>query len=453
MKQTERTGHAARTRPDARRLARLTACLALPLALAWTPLALRAAPLGEDSPALGRSGDGFMPGAPPAFQIVESVPVATDYGEPGVPRTQQVWLDLIRHAQRRIDIAAFYISNQPGEALQPVLDALIARARSGIAIRILLDATFMKQSQAAYDLLRGQPGIEIRILPVDKLTGGVLHAKYFVVDGQTVFVGSQNWDWRALSQIHEIGAMVRNTRLAHTFEAAFDFDWTLAADPDLPAAVRRAVLPPDFSPVTAQDPIVIDQPDGKPLVISAAFSPPALLPTWLDREEPTLLRFIDSARHTLDIQVMTLGAFKDYGPKGWWPALDSALRDAAARGVKVRIVVADWALREPMQSYLKSLALMPDIAVKYSALPEAPQGFIPYARVEHCKYAVADGRRSYIGTGNWSWSYFETTVDASLFIAGAAPARTLEAIFERDWMGRYVHMIEPGRLYEAPKIH
>jgi phosphatidylserine/phosphatidylglycerophosphate/cardiolipin synthase-like enzyme len=388
----------------------------------------------------------------PAFQIVESVPVATDYGEPGVPRTQQVWLDLIRHARRRIDIAAFYISNQPGEALQPVLDALIARARAGIAVRILLDATFMKQSQAAYDLLRGQPGIDIRILPVDKLTGGVLHAKYFVVDGEAVFVGSQNWDWRALTQIHEIGAVVRNTRLAHTFEAAFDFEWALAADPDLPAAVRRAVLPPDFSPVTAQDPIVIDQPDGKPLVISAAFSPPALLPIWLDREEPQLLQFVRGAQHSLDIQVMTLSAFKDYGPAGWWAPLDAALRDAAARGVKVRIIVADWALREPMQAYLKSLALMPGIEVKYSALPEAPRGFIPYARVEHCKYAVADGRRSSIGTGNWSWSYFETTVDASLFIAGAAPARTLEAIFERDWMGRYVHTIEPGNLYKAPDL-
>ncbi|OIQ82702.1 putative cardiolipin synthase YwiE [mine drainage metagenome] len=199
---------------------------------------------------MGRPGGGFMPGAPPAFQIVESVPEATAYGQPDVPRTQQVWLDLISNAQKRIDLAAFYISNQPGEALQPVLDALIARARAGIAVRILLDANFMKQSQAAYDLLRGQPGIE----------------------------------------------------------------------------------------------------------------------------------------------------------------------------------------------------------VKYSALPEAPQGFIPYARVEHCKYAVADGRRSYIGTGNWSWSYFETTVDASLFIAGAAPARTLEAIFERDWMGRYVHTIEPGNLYKAPDL-
>lgn len=390
--------------------------------------------------------------APPAFQIVESVPVGTIYGQPGVPRTQAVWLDLINHAQKSIDLAAFYISNQPDAALQPVLDALIRRAGAGVKVRILLDASFMKESRAAYDLLKNQPDIDIRILPVDQLTGGVLHAKYFIVDDRTVFVGSQNWDWRALDQIHEIGALVRNTRLAKTFTAAFDFDWQLAADPSLPAAARRAVQPPDFAPVTAQDPIIIEQPERAPISLFPAFSPSALSPTWLDQEQPQLVRFIDGAQHTLDIQVMTLSAFRDYGPKGWWPALDSALRDAAARGVRVRIIVADWALREPMQAYLKSLALMPNISVKYSTLPEAPQGFIPYARVEHCKYAVADDRMSYIGTGNWSWSYFATTVDASLFITGTAPAQTLSAIFNRDWNGPYVQRIEPGGHYAPPRV-
>ena len=48
--------------------------------------------------------------ASPDFQIVESVPEATIYGQPGVPRTQQVWLQMIRGAQHSIDIAAFYIT-------------------------------------------------------------------------------------------------------------------------------------------------------------------------------------------------------------------------------------------------------------------------------------------------------------------------------------------------------
>lgn len=387
------------------------------------------------------------------FQIVESVPEATVYGEPGVPRTQAVWLRMIRDARKRIDIAAFYISEKPGGPLKPVLDALAARARAGVAVRILMDQTFFKGSAASVDWLRKVPGITIRVLPVDTLTGGVLHAKYMVVDGQHVFVGSQNWDWRALDQIHEIGARIDDRRFAQTFDAAFDFDWRLAGDPDLPKAAKIAVEPLAFAPVTAQDPVLLDGKDGDALTAFPAFSPPSLAPRWVTPEQTALAHMIEASRHVLRIQVMTLSAIRHYGPKGWWPAIDTALRDAAARGVQVRIIVADWALREPMQSYLKSLAALPGITVKFSRLPPSPQGFIPYARVEHAKYAVADDRTVCIGTGNWEWSYFNSTVDASVFVHGAGPARTLASIFDRDWNGPYVTTLEPGGHYAPPRNH
>jgi phospholipase D3/4 len=389
------------------------------------------------------------------FQIVESVPEATIYGEPNVPRTQDVWLDMISHAQRSIDIAAFYIADKAGEPLSPVLDALAARAKAGVKIRVLVDQTFLKQkeNQAGVDRLRAIPGIDLRVLPVDTLTGGVLHAKYMVVDDASVFVGSQNWDWRALSQIHEIGARVTNPRFAQTFKAAFDFDWQLAGEPDLPKAAMRAVEPPSFDPVTMSDPVVLDSGSTDPLVAFPAFSPPSLMPHWVSAEQPALVHMIESSQHTLSVQVMTLSAIRQYGPKGWWSDVDVALRNAAARGVQVRIIVADWALREPMQSYLKSLAVLPNITVKFSQLPPAPRGFIPFARVEHAKYAVADDRSVYIGTGNWEWSYFNNTVDASVFVQGAGPAKTLTQIFERDWNGPYVTTIEAGKNYPPPRNH
>lgn len=33
------------------------------------------------------------------------------------------------------------------------------------------------------------------------LTGGVLHSKFWVVDGRHVYVGSANMDWRSLAQV------------------------------------------------------------------------------------------------------------------------------------------------------------------------------------------------------------------------------------------------------------
>ena len=85
--------------------------------------------------------------------------------------------------------------------------------------------------------------------------------------------------------------------------------------------------------------------------------------------------------------------------------------------------------------------------------PPSPQGFIPYARVEHAKYAVADERSSYIGTGNWEWSYFNNTVDASIFVQGEAPAKTLTHIFDQDWDGPYAKTLEVDKRYEAPRNH
>lgn len=386
------------------------------------------------------------------FQIVESVPVATNYGQPGVPRTPKVWLRMVRGAQHSIDIAAFYISNKPGSELAPVLNALVARAKAGVKVHILLDQSFLKISRPTVTRLRKDPNIEIRVLPVNQLTGGVLHAKYMVVDDRSVFVGSQNWDWRAMNQIHEIGAYIRNARFARTFTAAFDFDWRLAAHPDLPRAERNAMRQPEFAPVTSLDPVILKS-GGEPVIAFPAFSPPALMPHWVTQEQPTLVRMIRGCQHELRIQVMTFSAIHHYGPKGWWPQVDAAIRDAAARGVKVHIIVANWAMREPMQAYLKSLAVLPNITVKFSSLPPAPQGFIPYARVEHAKYAIADNREVYIGTGNWQWSYFHNTVDAGVFVAGKGPAKTMTEIFERDWNGPYVTTLEPGKSYTPPRTH
>lgn len=393
------------------------------------------------------------PSAPSAFQIVQSVPEGTTLGDPALPRTQAVWLQMIAGARQQIDIAAFYLSESPGTGLTPVLDALAARARAGVAVRLLVDHRFLATNAASVERLRQVPGISVRVLPADTLTGGVLHAKYMVVDATSVFIGSQNWDWRALDQIHEIGARVDDARLGRSVQAAFAFTWDIAGRGSLPDAAERAVAPPGFAPATASDPVVLDAGSSDPLTVFPAFSPPALVPAWATSEQEALVRMIQASAHVLRVQVMTLSAIKQYGPTGWWSPVDAALRDAAARGVQVRLLVADWALEEPMQAYLKSLAVLPGITVKFSTVPQPPSGFIPYARVEHAKYAVADARSSWIGTGNWEWSYFNTSVDASLFVQGAGPARTLAGVFDRDWDGPYVTTLEPGTRYPAPRTH
>ncbi|MDQ0008302.1 phosphatidylserine/phosphatidylglycerophosphate/cardiolipin synthase-like enzyme [Luteibacter jiangsuensis] len=374
--------------------------------------------------------------SPNAFEWVESVPEGTSYGLPDTARTAPTWLSMVRGAKDHIDIAAFYLSNPPGAGLAPVIDALVAQGKKGVRINILVDSSFMHESQPAVDTLKDAPGITVRQMPVKDMTGGVLHVKFMEVDGRDVFVGSQNWDWRAIQHIHEVGARISDPRIGATFQAEFDHLWHLAGNPADARLASPLVPPPSFEPVTELAPVVIDG-AGQPSTVFPAFSPDALQPAWLTSEAPTLALLLGQARKSIRLQVMTLSAFKDFGPKGYWGLLDAALRDAAARGVKVQVIVADWALRGQDLAYLQSLAVLPGIEIRYSTVPQATSGPIPYARVEHAKYVMVDDELAFVGTGNWSWSYFESTVDASLFIHGPL-ARPLGRIFDADWNGPYV---------------
>ena len=388
------------------------------------------------------------------LQIVQSVPKDTKYGAEGIPHTAAVWMNMIRHAKHSIDIAAFYFSTKSdGKGkLKPILNAIKQRAQHGVKVHILIGTKFAKMSHKSLKPLSNTANIDIRSLPVKKLTGGVLHAKYFVVDGRQVFVGSPNWDWRALTQIHEIGARINDPHIAQTFQSVFDFDWHVAAHPSLPKARQSAVSVLHFKPTTVQAPAVLHNAKRHTYsTIYPSFSPSGLIPRSVSQTQPNLVRLIRHARHRLRIQVMTFSAINDYAPAGYWAPIDTALRAAAARGVNIQIVVSDWAMRNPMEAYLKSLAMTPHITIKVSHVPPAPSGYIPYARVEHCKYAVADNSNVYIGTGNWSASYFKDSVDASIFIHGTHPAHVLNRIFQNDWTGPYVTVLKPGQHYTAPK--
>lgn len=52
-----------------------------------------------------------------------------------------------------------------------------------------------------------------------KLTGGVLHSKFWVVDGRHIYLGSANMDWRALTQVNPESGEGRPTRSPSTARA------------------------------------------------------------------------------------------------------------------------------------------------------------------------------------------------------------------------------------------
>mgnify|MGYP002148736040 CR=1 FL=1 len=90
-------------------------------------------------------------------------------------------------------------------------------------------------------------------------------------------------------------------------------------------------------------------------------------------------------------------------------ALDNAVRAAAARGVSIKLMVSNWNTDPLELPYLKSLAVLPNVQVKIVTLPQAKQGFIPYARVIHSKTMEIDGQVAWVGTSNWLGGYLDNS--------------------------------------------
>ncbi len=119
--------------------------------------------------------------------------------------------------------------------------------------------------------------------------------------------------------------------------------------------------------------------------------------------------------------------------------------------MRVELLVADWSKKKWTIEGLQSLQCMPRIDVKLVSIPEHSSGFIPFARVVHAKYLVADGQRAWLGTSNWGRDYFHSSRNVGLVVDGPAFASQLDSYFEDLWNSEYAELVEPGATYEAPR--
>ncbi len=366
-----------------------------------------------------------------ALVLVESVPIDVDGFElEAAPATHAVWLDLVRGAQTTIDVASFYVSNREGGRLEAVLAGMEAAARRGVRVRLLVDAAFADKYPA--ELERLERTIAVRRLDAASVMGGVQHAKYMVVDGRSLYVGSANFDWRALEHIHELGVLVKAEPLAAALGQVFQLDWELAEGET--AAPPRAVRWPAV------------EVNGERVSLWA--SPRGWLPDPSSWELMRLIGAIRRARMSVAVQLLSYDA--DYRDGTPWRELHAALLAAAGRGVRVRLALSHWQQRH--MDAVQELQRVDGIDVALVEVPPHASGFIPFARVNHAKYMVIDGELSWIGTSNWQGDYFYRSRNVGLVIEGAATAARLEALFEKVFTGAHARRVDPDATYAEPKI-
>ena len=369
-----------------------------------------------------------------AFEVISSVPLEAAISRAGTHNAARVWLEMIRGAKQALDLAEFYLSGQKGEALEPVIEAVLAAGRRGVRVRVLCDRTMAGTYPETLQRFRGRPGISIRLFDWKQLTGGVLHAKYFIVDDREVFIGSQNFDWRSLTHIQETGLCIRAPLFARALQMIFDADWQYSGG-ERSAYQKLAAMPPLRFPADA----------------ALVASPARLNPPGVNDALAALVTLIDGARRRITVQLLSY-SLEIQGSREKFTAIDQALRRAARRGVRVQMLVSDWNLRRPQVEGLQSLSRVANIEIKFAHIPSHSRGFIPYARVVHSKVMRVDDGISWVGTSNWGYEYFFKSRNVEVVLRRPAVARVLDEIFLSLWNGPYVQRLDPEKEYSPPRI-
>ena len=376
----------------------------------------------------------------PGFELVQTAPVETPLHSDDLRNPAQVWSELFDNARHEIVIGQFYAVIKPGSVFEKVVEHLEAAGKRGVKIRFLLDQKGVGLSEKpTIERLKAIPNMDFRILDVNKLTGnGIIHAKYLVVDGATAYIGSQNFDWRSFEHIHETGLRITDPKVVAQVQAIFNQDWNAQAliSQGKPVPVLNAS---PVAPDIHQDTFLLA-------------SPQQYNPAGVGNSEAGLPALLAEAKSEVRIQLLDYAPLS-YGPKGtrpYYAVIDNAVRSAANRGVKVKLMVSNWNLENPAQVYLKSLAILPNVEIRVVTLPVASTGFIPFARVIHSKTMVIDNQIAWVGTSNWSGGYMDLSRNLEVVMRNEKMAQRLAALHEQTWSSAYAQPLDINKQYPKP---
>lgn len=373
----------------------------------------------------------------PGFELVHTVPVDTALGTADLRQPGPVWIELFDGAKNTIDIGQFYAADHPGSVMDKVIDHLEAAGKRGVKIRFLMEEKGIKLSEGStLERLRAIPNLTFRVMPYGQVSGGIIHAKYMIVDARQAFVGSQNFDWRSLEHIHETGLRISDATVVGQVQAIFDQDWQ--------AQQALAEHRPVPLPATGQAPVRT----GNYLVASPQrYNPPGVGDSQLE-----LPRLLAEAKKEVRVQLLDYAPLS-YGPdntRPYYAVIDNAVRAAAARGVSIKLMVSNWNTDKLELPYLKSLAVLPNVQIKTVTLPEAKQGFIPYARVIHSKTMEIDGQLAWVGTSNWLGGYLDNSRNLEVVMRSETMAKRVGDLHRQLWDGPYARALNVTDEYPAP---
>lgn len=291
----------------------------------------------------------------------------------------------IQSAQQRLDMTIYMMTNR-NESAQ-VVEALMARAKAGVQVRVIMDGSPFSSpkppeckpgqptvvNQSAFDTLKAA-GVAVRWS--DKKFR-FTHQKSFVVDGKTAYVMTANMTASAFTVNREYVVPVKDAGMVAEIARIFEADFTGG--------------------------------EAKPVHPDLVVSP--------TNSRARILGLIDSAKAAIDLQVEYI---KD-------PELLAHLGAKAKAGVKVTAVMAAGA-KDPCTGFdpqAEATKLMQQAGITRFAFSSAVK--------MHAKALIADGKRCYIGSENFTTNSLNNNRELGLLSSEARIVGALAQTMAKDW--------------------
>ncbi len=279
----------------------------------------------------------------------------------------------------------------------PLLSALCQAARRGSKVYVLVerkDRPFFPEQERALAELRAA-GANVK----EDAPETTLHAKFLVIDGRLVLVGSTHWTKTALTASVQVDLVLEEPTLAALFRRFFFYLWEGKLE-------TKTQLPPRPWPEPALVPL-LDFPEAK-----ANFT--------------ALYHLLGEAQQDVSLLLYELAFYPAYSDS---PSnlLLQALVEGARRGVKVRVIVesgeADAKLEENNRLSAAWLATH-GIEVRFDSTQT----------IMHAKCLIVDGRHLWVSSANWNYYSLAKNVEGGVLLLGAPELANLaEAYFLRLW--------------------
>lgn len=288
------------------------------------------------------------------------------------------------------------------------LDALAARARSGVEVRLLYDALGSRGlADAPLRALRDAGGDVVAFNPLRRGARGFRlrrrdHRKILIVDGRIAFTGGLNLGDEYAGQLPDGGAAWRDAHVrvqgpvVRDLEAVFLESWFRADGPDLAWQSLLETSPPRCGDVRCA--VLADGPAYR-----------------RRRMRDLLISALEDAEGRVELETPYFAPGR---------RLLEALADAGHRGVSIRLLIAGRTDHPLLLRAARSI--LPRLLARGVQIYQYERAMM------HGKVAVFDDQWALVGTSNLDRQSLEHSYEVNLIVEGGELPRRLRERFERD---------------------